>query len=101
MDRRDRAGRGHGRLLVAAAAATDGDNDQELTGATRDRASRPPWPPPAAGPSGGDRGGRRRRRLRVEVRLDDGRQVEVNLDESFKVVNQEPDEDEPTEGADR
>ena len=37
----------------------------------------------------------------VEVRLDDGRQVEVNLDESFKVVNQEPDEDQPNEGADR
>lgn len=37
----------------------------------------------------------------VEVRLDDGRQVEVNLDESFKVVNQEPDEDRPNEGADR
>jgi hypothetical protein len=27
--------------------------------------------------------------------------VEVNLDESFKVVNQEPDEDQPNEGADR
>jgi hypothetical protein len=34
----------------------------------------------------------------VEVRLPDGRQVEVNLDQSFKVVRQEPDEDRPGEG---
>jgi hypothetical protein len=33
----------------------------------------------------------------VEVRLADGRQVEVNLDESFRVVGQEPDEDRPGE----
>jgi hypothetical protein len=29
----------------------------------------------------------------VEVRRPDGRQVEVNLNQSFKVVGQEPDED--------
>src|SRR5512133_2883363 len=29
----------------------------------------------------------------VEVRLPDGRQLEVTLDQSFKVVGQEPDED--------
>jgi hypothetical protein len=28
----------------------------------------------------------------VEVRLPDGRQVEVNLDQSFKVVGQDPDD---------
>jgi hypothetical protein len=33
----------------------------------------------------------------VEIRLPDGRQVEVNLDESFKVVGQEADEDKPGE----
>jgi C-methyltransferase C-terminal domain len=33
----------------------------------------------------------------VEVRLPDGRQVEVNLDQSFKLVGQEPDEDRPGE----
>jgi uncharacterized membrane protein YkoI len=31
----------------------------------------------------------------VEIRLTDGRQVEVNLDKSFKVVASEPDEDRP------
>lgn len=29
----------------------------------------------------------------VEIRLDDGRTVEVNLDEDFRVVGQEPDDD--------
>jgi hypothetical protein len=33
----------------------------------------------------------------VEVRLPDGRQVEVNLDQSFKVVRRKPDEDRPGE----
>ena len=33
----------------------------------------------------------------VEVRLPDGRQVEINLDRSFKVIGQEADEDKPGE----
>jgi uncharacterized membrane protein YkoI len=87
--------------LVAAAAATDGDDDQELTGATRDRAVAAALAATGGGTvletEAGDDGAA----YGVEVRLDDGRQVEVNLDESFKVVNQEPDEDQPDEGADR
>jgi uncharacterized membrane protein YkoI len=87
--------------LVAAAAATDGDTDQELTGATRDRAVAAALAATGGGTvletEAGDDGAA----YGVEVRLDDGRQVEVNLDESFKVVNQEPDEDQPNEGADR
>jgi hypothetical protein len=35
----------------------------------------------------------------VEVRLPDGRQVEVTLDQSLKVVGQEPDDDRPGEDA--
>jgi uncharacterized membrane protein YkoI len=87
--------------LVAAAAATDGDNDQELTGATRDRAVAAALAATGGGTvletEAGDDGAA----YGVEVRLDDGRQVEVNLDKGFKVVNQEPDEDQPDEGADR
>jgi uncharacterized membrane protein YkoI len=87
--------------LVAAAAATDGDDDQELTGATRDRAVAAALAATGGGTvletEAGDDGAA----YGVEVRLDDGRQVEVNLDEGFKVVNQEPDEDQPGEGADR
>ena len=33
----------------------------------------------------------------VEVRLPDGRQVQVNLDKSFKVIGQKADEDKPGE----
>ena len=87
--------------LVAAAAATDGDDDRELTGATRGRAVAAALAATGGGTvletEAGDDGAA----YGVEVRLDDGREVEVNLDESFKVVNQEPDEDRPDEGADR
>jgi hypothetical protein len=81
--------------------ATNGDNDQELTGATRDRAVAAALAATAGGTvletEAGDDGAA----YGVGVRLDDGRQIEVNLDESFKVVNQAPDEDRPNEGADR
>jgi uncharacterized membrane protein YkoI len=84
-----------------AAAAVGGDNDQELTGATRDRVVAAALAATGGGTvletEAGDDGAA----YGVEVRLDDGRQVEVNLDETFKVVNQEPDEDQPNEGADR
>ena len=87
--------------LVAAAAATGGDNDQELTAATRDRAVAGALAATGGGSvletEAGDDGAA----YGVEVRLDDGRQVEANLDESFKVISQEPEEDQPNEGADR
>jgi uncharacterized membrane protein YkoI len=86
---------------VAAAAAAGGDDDQELTGATRDRAVAAALAATGGGTvletEAGDDGAA----YGVEVRLDDGRQVEVNLDSSFKVVNQEPDEDQPNEAPDR
>jgi uncharacterized membrane protein YkoI len=86
---------------VAATAAAGGDDDQELTGATRDRAVAAALAATGGGTvletEAGDDGAA----YGVEVRLDDGRQVEVNLDSSFKVLNQEPDEDQPNEGPDR
>ena len=84
-----------------AAAAGGGDSDQELTGATRDRAVAAALAATGGGTvletEAGDDGAA----YGVEVRLADGRQVEVNLDESFKVVGQEPDEDTPGERDDR
>jgi uncharacterized membrane protein YkoI len=80
-----------------AAAAAGGDTDQELTGATRDRAVAAALAATGGGTvletEAGDDGAA----YGVEVRLADGRQVEVNLDESFQVVGQEPDEDRPGE----
>jgi uncharacterized membrane protein YkoI len=63
-----------------AAANADGDSDQELTGGGTVLETEVGDDNAAYG---------------VEVRLADGRQVEVNLDKTFKVVSQEPDEDQP------
>jgi hypothetical protein len=80
-----------------AAAAADGDSDQELTGSTRDRAVRAALAATGGGTvletEAGDDGAA----YGVEVRLPDGRQVEVNLDAGFRVVGQEADEDRPGE----
>jgi uncharacterized membrane protein YkoI len=82
---------------IVAAAAADGDTDQELTGATRDRAVAAALAATGGGTvletEAGDDGAA----YGVEIRLDDGRQVEVNLDESFKPIGQEADEDKPGE----
>ena len=82
-----------------AAAATDGDTEQELTGSTRDRAVAAALAATGGGTvletEVGDDGAA----YGVEVRLADGRQVEVDLDEAFEVVAQEPDDDTP--GGDR
>jgi len=80
-----------------AAAAADGDTDQELTGSTRDRAVAAALAATGGGTvletEGGDDGAA----YGVEVRLADGTQVEVNLDASFKVIGQVADEDRPGE----
>ena len=80
-----------------AAAAVGGDSDQELTGSTRDRAVAAALAATGGGTvletEAGDDGAA----YGVELRLADGRQVEVNLDAGFKVVGQEADEDRPGE----
>ena len=80
-----------------AAAAVDGDSDQELTGATRDRAVAAALAATGGGTvletEAGDDGAA----YGVEVRLADGRQVEVQLDQAFRVVGREADEDRPGE----
>ena len=84
-----------------AAAASDGDADQELTGATRDRAVQAALAAAGGGTvletEAGDDGAA----YGVEVRLGDGRQVEISLDPSFEVVAEEPDDDTPGEGGSR
>jgi len=80
-----------------AAAAADGDTDQELTGSTRDRAAAAALAATGGGTvletEEGDDGAA----YGVEVRLADGRQVEVSLDAGFKVIGQVADEDRPGE----
>jgi hypothetical protein len=101
MQRRTRwiAAAGLGAVVAGGivAAAAGGDADQELTGATRERAVAAALAATGGGTvletEAGDDGAA----FGVEVRLPDGRQVEVNLDEAFKVVGQEADEDKPGE----
>ena len=78
-----------------AAADADGDSDQELTGPTRDRAVAAALAATGGGTVLETEVGDDNAAYGVEVRLADGRQVEVNLDKTFKVVSQEPDEDQP------
>ena len=84
-----------------AAAATDRDTDQELTGSTRDRAVAAALAATGGGTvleaEAGDDGAA----YGVEVRRSDGRRVEVNLDKAFTVIAQEPDDDTPGEDGSR
>jgi hypothetical protein len=85
---------------ATAALATAGDDDRPLTGATHDRAVAAALAVTGGGGTvteteAGDDGAP----YGVEVRLPDGRQVEVNLDAGFRVVGQEADEDRPGEAS--
>jgi uncharacterized membrane protein YkoI len=82
---------------LAAAASADGDSDSELTGSTRDRAVAAALAATGGGTVLETETGDDNAAYGVEVRLPDGRQVEVNLDKSFKVIGQEADEDKPGE----
>jgi hypothetical protein len=83
-----------------AIAAGGGDDDRPLTGSTRDRAVDAALEHTGGGTvletESGDDGAA----YGVEIRLEDGRQVEVNLDEDFNVIGQENDDDTPGEEED-
>ena len=73
--------------------AAAGDDDQPLTGAALDQAVAAALAETGGGTvietETGDEGAA----YGVEVRLDDGRVVEVNLDQDFQVIGQEADDD--------
>jgi uncharacterized membrane protein YkoI len=78
-----------------AATNADGDSDQELTGPTRDRAVAAALAATGGGTVLETEVGDDNAAYGVEVRLPDGRQVEVNLDKTFKVIGQELEDDQP------
>ena len=87
-------------LLVAAIAggagvvvATGGDDDEPLTGTTLDKATEAALEHTGGGTVVETEVGDDGAAYGVEVRLDDGRVVEVNLDENFQVKGQENDDD--------
>jgi uncharacterized membrane protein YkoI len=77
------------------AVATGGDDDQPLTGSALERASAAALTHTGGGTVTETEAGDDGAAYGVEVRLDDGRQVEVNLDEDFNVIGQEDDDDGP------
>lgn len=86
--------------LVAASAgigiaAATGDDDEPLTGSTLARATAAALAHTGGGTVVETEAGDDGAAYGVEVRLDDGRQVEVSLDESFGVVGVEGDDDGP------
>jgi hypothetical protein len=70
-----------------------GDDDQELAGTTRDRAVASALRHTGGGTVTETERGDDGAAYSVEVRLANGTQVEVNLDEQFHVVGQERDDD--------
>jgi uncharacterized membrane protein YkoI len=81
-------------------AAATGDDDKPLTGTTRDRAVAAALEATGGGRVTETEVGDDGAASSVEVRLDDGRQVEVNLDRNFRVTGQEADDDSGDGGAD-
>ena len=87
-------------LVVAAGAVSAGfaiasarDDDKPLTGATLDRATAAALEHTGGGTVTETEVGDDGAAYSVEVRLKNGRQVEVNLDENFRVIGQEADDD--------
>ena len=71
-----------GAAVAGGVAVANNGDDEPLTGAVRDRAVAA-----ALAFTGGGTV------YEVEIRLEDGSQVEVRLDESFTVLGSEPDDD--------
>jgi uncharacterized membrane protein YkoI len=76
-----------------AIAAASGDDDEPLTGSTLDRATAAALQHTGGGTVTETEVGDDCAAYSVEVRLKNGRQVEVNLNESLEVIGQESDDD--------
>jgi len=84
---------------IAVAGGT-GDDDKPLTGSNLQRATAAALAHTGGGTVTETEIGDDGAAYGVEVRLEDGRQVEVNLNQSFEVIGQESDDDGPGEGSD-
>jgi uncharacterized membrane protein YkoI len=83
-----------------AVAATNGDDEEPLTGSTLDRAVDAALEETGGGTVVETEAGDDGAAYSVEVRLDDGSQVEVNLDQDFTVIGHEADDDGPGDNED-
>ena len=87
--------------VTLTAVAQQGDDDQPITGSALEQATKAALEHTGGGTvtetEVGAYGAAYGAAYGVEVRLDDGRQVEVNLDENFNVIGQENDDDGPND----
>lgn len=82
-----------GAISAGFAIAAGGDDDKPLTGSNLQKATAAALAHTGGGTVVETEVGDDGAAYGVEVRLDDGRVVEVNLDESFDVIGQENDDD--------
>ena len=82
-----------GAISAGFAIAAGGDDDKPLTGSNLEKATAAALAHTGGGTVVETEVGDDGAAYGVEVRLDDGRVVEVNLDENFDVVGQENDDD--------
>jgi hypothetical protein len=87
-------------FAIAGGAGGGGGDDQPLRGATLTKATAAALAHTGGGKVVETEIGDDGAAYGVEVQLDDGSQVEVELDESFRVVGQETDDDTEDEGPD-
>ena len=79
--------------VTLTAVAQGGDDDQPITGPALEQATKAALEHTGGGTVTETEVGDDGAAYGVEVRLDDGRQVEVNLDENFNVIGQAADDD--------
>ena len=90
-----------GAARVAVATGANGDDDQPVTGTILEKATTAALAHTRGGTVTETEAGDDGAAYSVEVRLSDGRVVEVNLDANFNVIGQEDDDDTgETEGRD-
>ena len=82
-----------GAISAGFAVAAGGDDDEPLTGSSLEQATAAALAHTGGGTVTETEIGDDGAAYGVEIRLADGRQVEVNLDENFDVVGQENDDD--------
>ena len=82
-----------GAISAGFVAAAGGDDDKALTGSTLQKATNAALAHTGGGTVVETEAGDDGAAYGVEIRLDDGTQVEVNLDENFNVIGREADDD--------
>ena len=83
--------------VTLTAVAQSGDDDQPITGPALEQATKAALDYTGGGTVTETEVGDDGAAYGIEVRLDDGRQVEVNLDANFNVIGQEADDDGPND----